>query len=74
MGFDHVELALFGKWFPERPPLRPPNGQHFEKWFFDTVGGEEGYRMCPRDPPCNRGSPDLEFGPAGRLASHDLDR
>ena len=44
MGFDHVELALFGKWFPERSPLRPPNGQHFEKWFFDVVGGEEGYR------------------------------
>lgn len=45
MGFDHVELALFGKWFPERPPLRPPHGQHYERWFFDTVGGEEGYRL-----------------------------
>ena len=45
MGFEHVELALFGKWFPERPPLRPPHGQHFERWFFETVGGEEGYRM-----------------------------
>ena len=43
MGFEQVELALFGKWFPERPPLRPPHGQHFERWFFDTVGGEEGY-------------------------------
>ena len=45
MGFDHVELALFGKWFPERSPLRPPNGQHFEKWFFDVVGGQKGYKM-----------------------------
>lgn len=45
MGFDHVELALFGKWFPERPPLKPPHGQHFERWFFDTVGGEAGYRQ-----------------------------
>lgn len=45
MGFGHVELALFGKWFPERPPLRPPQGQHFERWFFDAVGGDEGYRL-----------------------------
>lgn len=45
MGFDHVELALFGKWFPERQPLRPPHGQHFESWFFETVGGERGYRQ-----------------------------
>ena len=45
MGFDHVELALFGKWFPERPALRPPHGQHYEHWFFETVGGEEGYAM-----------------------------
>ena len=45
MGFDHVELALFGKWFPERPPLRPPQGQHFERWFFDAVGGDEGFRL-----------------------------
>lgn len=45
MGFDHVELALFGKWFPERPPLRPPQGQHFERWFFETVAGERGYEQ-----------------------------
>ena len=48
MGFQYVELALFGKWFPERPPLRPPHGQHFERWFFGTVGGEEGYAQWAR--------------------------
>jgi arylsulfatase A-like enzyme len=45
MGFGHVELALFGKWFKGRPPLKPPHGQHFEKWFFDVVGGDEGYAL-----------------------------
>ncbi len=49
MGFDHVELALFGKWFPERPPLRPPNGQHYERWFFETVGGEGGYEAWAQE-------------------------
>lgn len=45
MGFEHVELALFGKWFPKRDPLYPPNGQHFEKWFFDGVGRTNGYDL-----------------------------
>ena len=28
MGFEYVELALFGKWFKNRPALKPPFGQH----------------------------------------------
>ncbi len=45
MGFEYVELALFGKWFKNRPALKPPFGQHFEKWFFEKVAGEEGYDL-----------------------------
>ena len=56
MGFDHVELALFGKWFPERPPLRPPHGQHFERWFFDAVGGENAYRLWSEKTKANAGA------------------
>lgn len=45
MGFEHVELCLFGKWFPKRDPLTPPHGQHFEKWFFEGVGESTGYDL-----------------------------
>ena len=45
MGFEYVELAMFGKWFPGREPLRPPNGQHFERWFFDAEDGDLGYDL-----------------------------
>lgn len=40
MGFEHVELAMFGHPNRIRPQLRPPHGQHFEKWFFTR--GEDG--------------------------------
>lgn len=45
MGFDHVELVTQGHWHKFRPPITPPNGQHYEKWFFDTVGGETAFDL-----------------------------
>lgn len=45
MGFSHVELMTLGKWYRIRKPIVPPSGQHYEKWFFDTVAGEAGYDM-----------------------------
>ena len=44
-GVEYVELALFGKWFKSRPALKPPFGQHYEKWFFEKVAGEKGYDL-----------------------------
>jgi len=37
MGFDHVELVVEGhnQW----PPMRPPSGQHYERWYYgDGLG------------------------------------
>lgn len=34
MGFEHVELAVLGKFHRARPQEPPPLGQHFERWFF----------------------------------------
>lgn len=45
MGFDHVELVTQGHWHKFRAPITPPNGQHYEKWFFDTVGGEDAFDL-----------------------------
>ena len=45
MGFDYVELVTQGHWHKIRPPVTPPGGQHYEKWFFDTVGGPNAYEL-----------------------------
>lgn len=45
MGFDHVEMTDFGHWHKIRPTLRPPQGLHFEKWFFDRKDGEDNYKL-----------------------------
>jgi len=39
MGFDHVELMVEGhnNW----PPMRPPHGQHYERWYHMNGGGDE---------------------------------
>ena len=39
MGFGHVELMLIGhNWFPIR---KPPEGQHFERWYHADDRGDE---------------------------------
>ncbi len=39
MGFDHVELMVEGhnNW----PPMKPPHGQHYERWYHMNNGGEK---------------------------------
>ncbi len=39
MGFDYVELVVEGH--NEHVPLAPPNGQHYERWFFSDGHGDE---------------------------------
>ncbi|MEP7063756.1 MAG: sulfatase-like hydrolase/transferase [Betaproteobacteria bacterium] len=38
MGFDHVELMVEGhnNW----PPMKPPHGQHYERWYHMHGGGD----------------------------------
>ena len=39
MGFDHVEMMLVGhNWFL---PEKPPQGQHYERWFYADGHGDE---------------------------------
>ncbi len=45
MGFEHVELTTLGHWQKTREPILPPHGQHYERWFFQTVAGREGYEL-----------------------------
>ena len=43
MGFEHVELMVEGHnhW----PPMKPPRGQHYERWFHQDGRGEELQRL-----------------------------
>jgi len=43
MGFEHVELVVEGHnhW----PPMKPPRGQHYERWFHKNGRGEELQRL-----------------------------
>jgi arylsulfatase A-like enzyme len=43
MGFEHVELVVEGHnhW----PPMKPPRGQHYERWFHKDGRGEELQRL-----------------------------
>jgi arylsulfatase A-like enzyme len=43
MGFEHVELMVEGHnhW----PPMKPPRGQHYERWFHRNGRGEELQRL-----------------------------
>jgi arylsulfatase A-like enzyme len=43
MGFEHVELMVEGHnhW----PPMKPPRGQHYERWFHKDGRGEELQRL-----------------------------
>ena len=34
MGFQHTELIVHGHFHRTRRPMVPPEGQHFERWFF----------------------------------------
>lgn len=43
MGFEHVELMLVGhNWFL---PEKPPQGQHYERWFYQDGYGDEKNRL-----------------------------
>lgn len=43
MGFKHVELVLVGhNWFL---PEKPPQGQHYERWFYAGGDGDERNRL-----------------------------
>ena len=43
MGFDHVEMMLLGhNWFL---PEKPPNGLHYEQWFYADGHGDEKNRL-----------------------------
>jgi len=43
MGFDHLELMLEGhnQW----PPMKPPAGQHYERWYHADGRGDERTRQ-----------------------------
>jgi arylsulfatase A-like enzyme len=43
MGFDHVELVIEGhnQW----PPMQPPAGQHYERWYYQDGLGELKNRL-----------------------------
>jgi arylsulfatase A-like enzyme len=43
MGFEHVELMVEGHntW----PPLKPPLGQHYERWYYADGRGDEKNRL-----------------------------
>jgi arylsulfatase A-like enzyme len=43
MGFEHAELVVEGHnhW----PPMKPPRGQHYERWFHQNGRGEELQRL-----------------------------
>jgi len=43
MGFDHVELVVEGH--NCHLPLKPPNGQHYERWYHQDGRGEERDRL-----------------------------
>jgi len=43
MGFDHVELVVEGH--NCHLPLPPPNGQHYERWYYSDDRGDERNRL-----------------------------
>jgi arylsulfatase A-like enzyme len=49
MGFEHVELMVEGHntW----PPLKPPFGQHYERWYYADGRGEEKNRLLMQQLP-----------------------
>jgi arylsulfatase A-like enzyme len=45
MGFEHLDLMVHGNFHRDRPPTRPPAGQHFESWFFSRGKGDEALEL-----------------------------
>ncbi len=45
MGFNHVELMVMGNFDKTFPPLRPPAGQHYERWFFSREENDEAFGL-----------------------------
>lgn len=56
MGFDYVELVIEGhnQW----PPLRPPSGQHYERWYYgDGLGDLKNELFAKNVGPDTKGAP-----------------
>jgi len=49
MGFAYAELMTIGHFYKLRPPVKPPHGQHFDRWFFGGAAGDAGYAMWERE-------------------------
>jgi arylsulfatase A-like enzyme len=54
MGFEHVELVVEGHnvW----PPMKPPHGQHYERWYHADGRGEERDELYFRRAAPDRGA------------------
>ncbi len=72
MGIDHVELMLEGhNCFP---PMAPPRGQHYERWYH-AHGGEALTEAVPHGAAAaDRCRADVELRVAGRIPQLDVDR
>jgi hypothetical protein len=50
MGFDYVELVVMGH--NRKPPMKPPFGQHYDRWFYsDGLGDWKWERYQTRTGP-----------------------
>ena len=74
MGFEHVELMVEGH--NHFPPMKPPRGQHYERWYHADGRGDELTASSTEDAAAaaTDARADLALGAAGRLAQLDLDR
>jgi arylsulfatase A-like enzyme len=54
MGFQHVEMMLLGhNWWL---PMKPPHGQHYERWFYADGNGDEKNRLYRENAGDTRGA------------------
>ena len=58
MGFDHVELMCFGHFYKDRNQMRPPAGQHFERWYYGhgDGNGDEVWNLWGTELPPSTGA------------------
>lgn len=54
MGFEHVELMVEGH--NNTAPLKPPSGQHYERWYYADGRGEEKNRLHDQHLPPDSGA------------------
>ncbi|MEQ8708832.1 MAG: sulfatase-like hydrolase/transferase [Rhodospirillales bacterium] len=61
MGFQHVELVVMGH--NRNPPMRPPFGQHYDRWFYaDGLGDWKWERYNTRTGPDANAAQTLQSG------------